>query len=128
MKTDQIMCCIVALLLGMLLANMLKNVCGCKNVVEGNPGGVSGQGQCQTKVRRWNMDPVKGEHGRIKIHAGFEGQTTALGSRITLSDVNQQFTEAGFAGLCPPEYERKACQLKDSMCEYCPPTANCPPL
>ena len=35
MKTDQIMCCIVALLLGMLLANMFKNVCGCKNVVEG---------------------------------------------------------------------------------------------
>jgi len=35
MGTDQIMYCIVALLLGMLLANMLKNVCGCKNVVEG---------------------------------------------------------------------------------------------
>jgi hypothetical protein len=34
MGTDQIMYCIVALLLGMLLANMLKNVCGC-NVVEG---------------------------------------------------------------------------------------------
>ena len=32
MGTDQIMYCIVALLLGMLLANMLKNVCGCKNV------------------------------------------------------------------------------------------------
>ena len=35
MGTDQIMYCIVALILGMLLANMLKNVCGCKNVVEG---------------------------------------------------------------------------------------------
>jgi hypothetical protein len=34
MKTDQIICCVVALLLGMLLSNMLKNVCGCK-VVEG---------------------------------------------------------------------------------------------
>ena len=34
MGTEQIMYCIVALLLGMLLANMLKNVCGC-NVVEG---------------------------------------------------------------------------------------------
>jgi hypothetical protein len=34
MKTDQIICCVVALILGMLLANMLKNVCGCK-VVEG---------------------------------------------------------------------------------------------
>ena len=36
MKTDQIMCCIVALLLGMLMYHMLKNVCGCKNIVEGN--------------------------------------------------------------------------------------------
>jgi len=34
MGTDQIMYCIVALILGMLIANMLKNVCGCK-VVEG---------------------------------------------------------------------------------------------
>ena len=35
MKTGQIMYCVFALLLGMLLANMLQNVCGC-NVVEGN--------------------------------------------------------------------------------------------
>ena len=35
MGTDQIMYCIVALILGMLLASMFKNVCGCKNVVEG---------------------------------------------------------------------------------------------
>ena len=34
MKTETIVCCVVALLLGMLLANMLKNVCGCK-VFEG---------------------------------------------------------------------------------------------
>ena len=37
MGTDQIMYCIVALLLGMLMYHMLKNVCGCKNV-EGFPG------------------------------------------------------------------------------------------
>ena len=35
MGTDQIMYCIVALILGMLLANMLKNVCGCKDILEG---------------------------------------------------------------------------------------------
>jgi hypothetical protein len=34
MGTDQIMYIIVALILGMLLANMLKDVCGC-TVVEG---------------------------------------------------------------------------------------------
>jgi hypothetical protein len=39
MNTQTIMCCVVALILGMLLANMLKNVCGCKNVVEGFGGG-----------------------------------------------------------------------------------------
>ena len=35
MKTDQIIMCVVLLLLGMLLFNMLQNVCGCKNVSEG---------------------------------------------------------------------------------------------
>ena len=35
MKTETIVMCVVALLFGMLLANMLKNVCGCK-LTEGN--------------------------------------------------------------------------------------------
>ena len=35
MKTKTIVFCIVALLLGMLLANILKNICGCNTVVEG---------------------------------------------------------------------------------------------
>ena len=35
MKTETIVMCIVALILGMLMANMLKDVCGC-NVVEGS--------------------------------------------------------------------------------------------
>ena len=38
MNNQTIVCCVVALLLGMLLANMLKNVCGCK-VVEGQCSG-----------------------------------------------------------------------------------------
>ena len=37
MDTDQIIYFVAALILGMLLANMLKNVCGCK-VVEGQEG------------------------------------------------------------------------------------------
>ena len=37
MKTDQTIMCVVALLVGMLLANMLKNVCGCE-IVEGQLG------------------------------------------------------------------------------------------
>ena len=35
MNSQTIVMCVVALLLGMLLAHMLKDVCGCK-VVEGN--------------------------------------------------------------------------------------------
>jgi hypothetical protein len=40
MNSQTIVMCVVALILGMLLSNMLKNVCGCKNVVEGwsSPG------------------------------------------------------------------------------------------
>ena len=36
MNTEQILMCVVALILGMLLANMLKSVCGCKNIIEGS--------------------------------------------------------------------------------------------
>jgi len=35
MKTEQIVMCVVALLIGMLVANMLTNVCGCKTRTEG---------------------------------------------------------------------------------------------
>jgi len=35
MNTEKIVMCVVALLVGMLVANMLTNVCGCKNTVEG---------------------------------------------------------------------------------------------
>ena len=37
MNTENIVMCVFALILGMLLADMLKNVCGCK-VVEGGTG------------------------------------------------------------------------------------------
>ena len=36
MKTEQILMCVVSLILGMLLFHMLKGVCGCK-VMEGQP-------------------------------------------------------------------------------------------
>ena len=35
MNSETIVMCVVALILGMLLAHMLKDVCGCKKVVEG---------------------------------------------------------------------------------------------
>ena len=35
MNSETIVMCVVALLLGMLLANMIKSVCGCKTITEG---------------------------------------------------------------------------------------------
>ena len=47
MNSQTIVMCVVSLILGMLLANMLKSVCGCK-VVEGiaPPGNTDAQGTC----------------------------------------------------------------------------------
>ena len=47
MNNEQILMCVVALVLGMLLANMLKSVCGCKVV----------EGQCT-----WTTLGMAGEH------------------------------------------------------------------
>lgn len=35
MNSETIVMCVVALILGMLMANMLKNICGCNNITEG---------------------------------------------------------------------------------------------
>ena len=36
MNSETVVYCVVALLLGMLLAHMLKDVCGCNKVLEGS--------------------------------------------------------------------------------------------
>lgn len=56
MDSKTIVMCVVALLLGMLMAKMLKDVCGC-NVVEGNPG------DCYSI-----QDKLKGTHIERDIH------------------------------------------------------------
>ena len=38
MNSQTIVMCVIALLLGMLLSHMLKNVCGCKVVESVDPG------------------------------------------------------------------------------------------
>ena len=52
MNTENIVMCVVALLLGMLLANMLKNVCRCKNIVEG----VSGEEVLEEQAHQQSAD------------------------------------------------------------------------
>jgi len=49
MDTKTIVMCVVALIIGMLMANMLKDVCGCK-VVEG-----AGWGD-ESALRNWSSD------------------------------------------------------------------------
>jgi hypothetical protein len=46
MNSQNIVMCVVALILGMLLANMLKSVCGCK-VVEGQCGSDPFSDECR---------------------------------------------------------------------------------
>ena len=59
MKTETIVMCVVALLLGMLLANMLKDVCGCKTVEGQNANDNSDD---------WNLEDlvcIKGQFDNI---------------------------------------------------------------
>ena len=51
MKTESIVMCVVSLILGMLLANMFKDVCGC-NIVE---GGGNGMPVVNTHTRRHSI-------------------------------------------------------------------------
>ena len=47
MNSETVVMCVVALILGMLLAHMLKSVCGCGDVVEGYlRAGAHGKGIC----------------------------------------------------------------------------------
>ena len=61
MNNQTIVMCVVSLLLGMLLANMLKNVCGCK-VVEGQNECASFETLDQAQSRAYRS--VSGGDGR----------------------------------------------------------------
>jgi len=66
MGTDQLICCIVALLLGMLLFHMLKGVCGCK-VVEGLVGlPCSTHEECRNHIMS-NVHHVSDDEAKNKI-------------------------------------------------------------
>jgi hypothetical protein len=82
MNNQTIVCCVVALLLGMLLANMLKNVCGCK-LVEGQ--------QCRNAVPREGEDPqasclMQGGTWH-QPNAALEAAAAAYGSTHTQDEV-----------------------------------------
>ena len=82
MKTEQIIYCVVALLLGMLLVNMLKNVCGCK-LTEGLGGGLCGV---------VNVVPTAAE--------ALSGQLLNLNERQWLADKNTKCSGIQYHGRC----------------------------
>ena len=51
MNSETVVYCVVALILGMLLANMLKSVCGCKTVVEGQE-----KDDCTKCIEEWDLE------------------------------------------------------------------------
>ena len=104
MNTENIVMCVVALLLGMLLANMLKNVCGCK-VVEGQSAvqaaveaavgkaavknlqntssleRAAGTGQYGVEARCGDTDPSCGaliDHPKVQAVGGCEAKLAVL--------------------------------------------------
>jgi len=75
MKTETIVMCVVALILGMLMANMLKSVCGCKStVVEGQHGHTRAH-----MVPRSNPSETASSGQATRLPFG--GIITAVGSR-----------------------------------------------
>ena len=80
MKTEQIMYCVVALILGMLMANMFKSVCGCKNVVEGVGKG-RGKGRGKGKGG-------KGKGGKDTVSVNGRGNTVLQSRGNTTSGVS----------------------------------------
>ena len=72
MDSKTIVMCVVALLLGMLMANMLKDVCGCKNVVEGQVylprsegGQYCGQDGDFSSLSTWELRTCVDNHDKV---------------------------------------------------------------
>jgi hypothetical protein len=80
MNTQTIMCCVVALILGMLLANMLKNVCGCK-LVEGQMTGALCDSKDDCISGNCGLNPVYNDGRKTCL---FPGQTVATGAVNTI--------------------------------------------
>ena len=76
MNSQNIVMCVVALILGMLLANMLKSVCGCKVV----------EGQCQASKGGWDAPGCQtcyNENKPTQMVIGPKGATVKAGSYAT---------------------------------------------
>ena len=73
--------CVVALLLGMLLANMLKSVCGC-TLVEGAFMGPTDASSAALQVALHNQEPVTNTSLRDAMKAVCPGANISLPSLL----------------------------------------------
>lgn len=74
MNNQTIVCCVVALLLGMLLANMLKSVCGCK-LTEGQDGPPHGKGTNHPEAA---MTPAERQQAQAEAAAEADSDAAVL--------------------------------------------------
>ena len=101
MKTETIVMCVVALILGMLMANMLKSVCGCKTV-EGN-GGV--------RCDRWrdNNIQISNEAHRCKTNCADYIQFCPMGD----TKAQDRWAKRHFGG------RHTLCNRLEASCDSC---------
>ena len=123
MKTETIVMCVVALLLGMLLANMLKNVCGCKTVEGQSICDVSRDYECPVGV--WHMQcGGAGATESCRQESCNNNRKTMKGACATIGKTE------GFEG-CNNSPECEWCVKEDGSCMNFPsygsdgPTSNC---
>ena len=100
MNLETIVMCVVALILGMLMANMLKSVCGCK-VVEGH--------ECEDSIPGWGA-----EESHDRCRRGIAAGVTPDGARDPPGwppDVRLDCDNGGLQGQC------------DKTCGFCSHTS-----
>ena len=110
MNTEQILMYVVALILGMLLANMLKSVCGCK-VVEGQTRGC----KCMPKLRR---GMTVQEYEALAGDGAYESWRASCSMKLNAAD---PYTHASY--LLDDYTSKDHCQDRSdgSFCEYVTP-------
>ena len=110
MKTETIVMCVVALLLGMLIANMLKSVCGCNAVVEGQGSASKDKKKLIPGSQAWIA-----ERDRDTAAAAAAAAAKA-GTSCTKDDCNGQGTASGIRPdctcACKPGFSGPKCSVK----------------
>lgn len=73
MNSETVVYCVVALILGMLLAHMLKSVCGCNKVVEGAAEGYETSDECEQNCSGTNDIKCYQKEGAVNTFTDIAG-------------------------------------------------------